>query len=124
MRSFPIEQLKKLLVDQGVLSSEDFDLAVKDSARMGQDVIDVLVARNFVTRDYFYTLLASFLGVPLANLRSQKIDETVLRILPEEIAHEKQVVLFGKSEDGRINVAMADPADLETINFLKQYLNV
>ncbi len=123
MSSFPTEQLKKLLLDQGVLSQEDFDLAVKDSLRMGQDVIDVLVARNFITRDYFYTLLANFLGVPLANIKAQIIDEATLRFLPEEIAHEKQVILFGRAEDGRFNVAMLDPANLETINFLKQYLN-
>ncbi len=48
MRSLPVEQLKKLLLDQSVLSAEDFDLAVKDSFRMGQDIIDVLVARNFI----------------------------------------------------------------------------
>lgn len=123
MRSLPIEQLKKLLIDQGVLNSDDFDLALKDALRMGQEVVDVLVARNFITRDYFYTLLASFWGVPRANFSVQAIDETTLRLLPEEVAHEKQAILFSKAEDGRLNVAMADPVDLEAINFLKQYLN-
>ncbi len=122
MRQPPPEQLKKILSEDGVVSAADFDAATADATRMGQDPIAALVARGVLTWDYFYTLLSKFYGVPRANLAAENIDETVLRLLPEELAHEKQTLVFGKTEDGRYAVAMGDPSDLETIEFLRQYL--
>ena len=59
---------------------------------------------------------------PLADLGKRTVDEQVLRSLSEEIARQRQVILFAREEDGSVDAAMLDPSDLETIEFLSQHL--
>ncbi|KKU37661.1 MAG: Type II secretion system protein E [Candidatus Azambacteria bacterium GW2011_GWB2_46_37] len=59
--------------------------------------------------------------MPLANLKERTPDPKNLALLPESLAKEKRVVVFEK-EPGLTRVAMEDPADLETIEYLKQKL--
>ncbi len=121
MRQIPPEQLEKILQRDGVVTPADFAAAVNDAARLGQDVVHVLIAHGIITWEYFYDLLAKFLGVPRANLGGIAINEELLRKLPEDVAREKHAIVFGESA-GAFLVAMADPSDLQTIDFLQQYL--
>lgn len=123
MRSFPVKQLKDLLVGDGVVTEATFDAAAKDAARLKQNIVGLLVARGLLTWDYFYNLLSRVYGVPLANLGGVAIDEQAMRLIPEDIAHQKRAIVFAKGEDGRFYVAMEDPSDLQIIDFLKKYLS-
>ncbi len=122
MRQLPSEQLKDLLISEGLVTEEDFDLASREALRLKQDSVSVLVAQGKITLDYFYALLAKFYGVSLANLSNRKLDEDILRLLPEDIAHDKRAIVFLKDERGSYYVALEDPSDLQILDFLKQYL--
>ncbi len=89
---------------------------------MGQSVADVLVSRNFIKPGYYNTVLAKFFGVEPANLSNQTIDEAALRLLNEDIARQKKAVIFKRDPDGALSVAMGDPTDLATIEFLTSRL--
>ena len=123
MKQFPAKQLKDILVGDGVVSEAVFDAATKDAARLKQNAVGLLVARGVVTWDYFYNLLSKFYGVSLANLSGVAIDEQSLRLIPEDVAHQKRAIIFARGEDGSFYVAMEDPGDLQAIDFLKKYLN-
>jgi type IV pilus assembly protein PilB len=58
------------------------------------------------------------LGVERVNLGVVKIDEEALRLLPEDVARQRRVIVFGREPDGRYKVAMEDPTDLQTIDFV------
>ncbi len=122
MRALPIKQLKDLLVKDGVVSSELFDAAAKDASRLKQDIVGLLVARGTLSRDYFYNLLAKFYGVERVGLSSYAIDEEAMRFLPEAVAQEKRSFVFARSADGSFYIAMEDPSDLQSLEFLKKYL--
>lgn len=123
MVQIPDDKLKEILVKDGVVSEKDFDVVAKDAKRMGQSVADVLISRNFVKIGYYNGLLARYFGVELANLSTQPIDESVLRLLSEDLARQKRLVAFAREEDGTLDVAMADPTDLATLEFLASRLN-
>jgi type IV pilus assembly protein PilB len=118
----PNEKLKELVVNEGLIKPEDFDQIVLESGRMGHSVADILISRGVITKDYFNELLASYFGVKKASLSPQSIDEKVLRLFPEKLSREKRAVVFKQEEDGSLAVAMEDPSDLETIEFLRRYL--
>ena len=119
----PTEKLKELLTKEGLIAEKDFNEIVAESARMGQDVADILVSRGIITKNYFNELLAGYFEIKKAILSSKNVDETVLHLLPQETAREKRVLAFKREPDGTIGVAMEDPSNLETIEFLKRYLN-
>jgi len=116
----PSEDLKALLLETSLLNAEDFNSALIEAERTNRDTADVLISRGFLTPEYLAQILSGYFKVPLAELGQKELDETVLGILPEDIARSKNAVVFGKTERG-IQTALLDPGDLETISFIEQY---
>jgi len=119
----PPLQIKKKLLEDGLITEEKFNSLLDEAQRKNQNLIDILVSEHIVDNNYIYNFLASYLGVELANLSQREINQEVLKSLPENLAREKQVILFDREEDGTLDVAMLNPADLETIEFLHQSFN-
>ncbi len=116
----PLDVLQSLILQTGLVSEQDFNNAVKEAQRTEKDVVDVLIARNYLTRDYYAELLAQYFKVPRAKLVGVKIPREILNLIPEEIARTRNAVVFEKS-DNTIKVALLDPANLETLEFLEKY---
>lgn len=117
MINLPPAKLGEMLVSAGILTESTFDAAVAESQRRRQNIVDILIAQNLITKDYFYALVAQTLGVERVNLGSIKIDEELLRLLPEDIAKRRRSILFGREGNAYL-VAMEDPTDLEAVDFL------
>ncbi len=122
MIHIPPEQLKKLLTRNNVVSAEQFDTAQAQAFRMGQGVGDILVGQGLITQDFLYNTAASYLGVDRANLRSVGVDIQILGLVDEKFAKERNAIPFSRDKDGTVNVAMADPIDLPTVEFLEKRL--
>jgi len=118
----PNDKLKELLVGDGVIEPEDFDLAAKDAERMGQAVADTLIARNIVTPNYLLDIIARYYEVERIELGNRTLDSAIIQLLPEDIARQRRAVVFGKREDGSIDVAMENPVDIESTDFLGKFL--
>ena len=123
MVQIPPEKLKAALVEQGLVNARQFDEALEEATRMNQDVADVLVARGIVNYDYLYNLYSAYLDVERANLDTVGINKDVLLKIDERFARERGVVAFSQDASGTINVAMQDPADLSTVEFLEKKLS-
>lgn len=122
MPQVPIKQLKEIMVKDGIVSEDAFDNAAVEAKRRGVSIDKILVGQNLITQNYFYDVLAGIYHVPRANLLIEKIDEDALRLLSEYLAKQKRVVVFRAAKDGGLDVAMEDPSDLETVEFLTKYL--
>lgn len=116
----PIETLKNLLIKSELLNEKDFDEAVKEAERTEKDVIDILIYKGFINRDYYAEILANYFKVPKIKLVGRKIPPEILNTLPEEIARLKGAVAFEKNNND-LSVAMLNPVDLETLEFLQKY---
>ncbi|HOK20756.1 MAG TPA: GspE/PulE family protein [Candidatus Paceibacterota bacterium] len=119
----PEDKLKEFLVDSGLVSPEAFQLAQEDAKRTGQEVIDILISRGFISEDYIYQFYSDYFKTPFIKLRGRLIKKAILSLLPEEIARLRRVAIFDKDEKGFVYLAMEDPGDLETINFVQKYVN-
>lgn len=122
MISLPDNQVKQMLVSAGILDEKTFDIVKTEAARKNQNPLDILISEGAFTRDTFYSLLAKELGVERIGLSNIEIDEKALLKIPEEIARQKKSIVFGFASDGAHLVAMEDPTDLETLDFLKRRL--
>ncbi len=118
----PVHKLKEMIVGENFISDSNFDILAEEAARLGHNVSDVLVSKNIVSPEYLADLLSSYFGVEKANLNLRIIDKNILQLLPEELARQKKTIVFAKEESGVFDVAMEDPSDLLTIEFLEQNL--
>jgi type IV pilus assembly protein PilB len=119
----PAEQLKQLLVTENLISPEQFDALLAESERKDQSILDVLASTKVVDQRYLNTLIAKVLGVGRADFGDMPIDNAVVKLIPESIARERQAVVFRREADGSYDVAMTNPSDLETLEFLTQQLH-
>jgi len=116
----PNDKLKELLIQSGLITEADFNKSLKESQRTSKEVADILISKGLITNDYYLQIIASYLAVPLVKLTGMALDNKILNLLPEEISRAKNAVIFQK--DNRfLHVAMLEPADLETIEYLEKY---
>jgi len=118
----PLDQLKKKLTDEGIITAEMFDMLVKNAEHKGQDILGLLLSENVITESYLNNYISSTLGVELSGVTNNGVDEELVKMLPEDIARKRQALVFKREENGSLGVAMANPNDLETIQFLGQRL--
>ncbi len=120
MLSIPEDKLKELIVNDGIVKADIFDAASQEAHRMGQSPADILIARNYITEKYFLDLLAKFFGVERVVLGGRALDEAVVQTVSEAVAREKRLIVFAKNSDGSFDIAMENPIDLETIEYMKR----
>ena len=118
------EKLNSILLKSGLISNDDFNLAQEESKRSGQTVSNVLISNQKITEDYLTELLGPYYGAPIINLKKESIDQATLELLPEVYAKAKNVILFGyDKEKGVIKLAMLDPFDYDTIEYIRAKFN-
>jgi len=117
------QQLKAFLLDAGLLTQIQFDEAKKKAEKTKQKVGDVLVSEGLISQEELIKLEAYILGIPFVNLEKEIVSPEVLKIIPEPIARSHNIVAFRK-KGVDLEVAMLDPEDLRTIEFIKKTTNL
>ncbi|MFA6095298.1 MAG: ATPase, T2SS/T4P/T4SS family [Candidatus Paceibacterota bacterium] len=112
-------QLKKFILDSGLVSKKDLGEAEQKAKSKSQTIGDVLVSDGKMTEDDLRKVQAYVLGIPFVDLRGQRIDFDVLSLIPEPIARNHNIVAFKKTPD-TLEVAMLDTDDLSAVDFVKK----
>ncbi|MEK7659021.1 MAG: GspE/PulE family protein [Patescibacteria group bacterium] len=113
------QRLKKFLLDAGLITEKDFSRASEISEKTGKKIGDVLVAEGLIEQEKLTKFKAYLLGIPFVNIGEEIIPPEVLNIIPEPIARAHNIIAFRK-RDNSVEVAMLDPEDLITIEFIKK----
>jgi len=117
------QQLKAFLLDAGLVTAEKFEEVQKKAKKTKQKLGDVLVSEGLIAQEEFIKLEAYILGIPFVSLEKENISPNILKIIPEAIARSSNIVAFRKSGN-KLEVAMLDPEDLRTIDFIKKTTNL
>lgn len=114
-----VTDLKKILVEGKILKQEDVEKLEKEATEKKQSLANYLVIRKIIVEEKLATLISNFLKVPLVDLTKLKIPQEILKIIPEPIARRHHVIAF-KKHDGELELAMTDPEDLQTLEFIRK----
>src|SRR3990167_8621341 len=112
-------QFKKFVLESGLVTRSDFELGVKEAEAKKQKIGDVLLSSGKISETDLKRMEAFVLGIPFISLTEQKIDFSVLSLVPEPIARNYNIVAYKKNEDS-LEVAMLDVDDLPVIDFIKK----
>lgn len=116
-------QLKAFLLDSNLITERQFDESLNKAKKNNKKVEDILISEGKISQEELIKLEAYILGIPFIDLEKEIIDPTVLKFIPEPIARSNNIVAFKKEEDN-LEVAMLDPEDLRTIEFIKKTSNL
>ena len=112
-------QLKAFILDSGLVAPGKMKKAEEESKQTGKSLQDILLARELLKEEELNSLQAYILGIPFVDLSKTNIDPKILRVIPEPIARKNNIVAFKKTGND-LEVAMLDPEDLPTIEFIKK----
>lgn len=112
-------ELKKFLVDAGLISAKEVEVLVKKAGGNSKELEELLVSGGHISEDDLRRAKAYVFGVPFVDLKHQRIDKSVLNLIPEPLARKHNIVAYNKTNDG-LEVAMLDPEDLAAIEFIKK----
>jgi len=117
------QQLKAFLFDAGLVTEKQFDSADKKAKKESKKIENVLVDNGIIKKEDLIRLKAYILGVPFVNLEKEIVPPDILKIIPEPIARSNNIVAFRKRGKD-LEVAMLDPEDIKTIEFIKKKSNL
>ncbi|MFC1629926.1 GspE/PulE family protein [Patescibacteria group bacterium] len=113
------QQFRAFLLDAGLVTEKQFDKVEAISKKTGKKVGDLLVSEGIITQEQLIKTEAYILGIPFVNLEKEKVAPNILKLIPEPIARSNNIVAFRK-KGKNLEVAMLDPEDLRTIEFIKK----
>ncbi len=112
------EKLGELLVEAGVLTTEQLEAAIVESRRLGKRLGTYLVEEGMVTPDDLATTLSLQLNVPFIDLMRHAVQPQALLLVPEEYARQRDLIPIDIVGDALV-VVMADPGNIQVLEDLK-----
>jgi type IV pilus assembly protein PilB len=112
-------ELKRFVVDGGIISKEDFEKISEEAKSTNQKISDLLLSSGKISEADLKRTEAFALGIPYVDLAGKKIDIAILSLIPEPIARNYNIIAFKKG-DSDLEVAMLDVDDLPVIDFIKK----
>ncbi len=113
------EQLKRFIIDAGLLSKADIASAEKVATEEKRTLADALVAHGHLTEDDLRRVESYVLGIPFVSLKDMKVEFEILTLIPEPVARAHNIIAYKRTNDV-LEVAMLDTADLPAIDFVKK----
>ncbi len=111
------------MLDANLIEEIQFDEALGKAERENKKIEDILVNEELIKQDDLIKIEAYILGIPYVALEEEIIAPEILKIIPEPIARTHNIVSFRKKGDN-LEVAMLDPEDMKTIEFLKKKIDL
>jgi len=111
-------KLGEVLVHQGLISEDMLSQALEEQKVDGERLGATLIRMGFVSEDELLQALSKYFGVRSVNLKTKQPNESVLKLLPGDIAAKYMVVpvaRFGR----KLTLAMLDPQDMTAIEDIK-----
>ncbi|MBI2639432.1 MAG: Flp pilus assembly complex ATPase component TadA [Candidatus Sungbacteria bacterium] len=112
-------QLKAFILDQGLIDKDVLSGAEHGAKREGKTLADVILEKKLLAEDKLLRLVAYIRGIPTVDLQNEVIDQNILTIIPEPVARKNSIVAYRLS-GGDLEVAMLDPDDIQTVDFIKK----
>lgn len=118
-------KLKEILEDSGLVTEKDFVSVKEEADRIGRSFVNILIGRGYIDENYLAELLKPYYSALIIDLKQVVISPEILELIPETYAKSKNVVLFEKDDEKKIaKVAMLEPDDYDTIEFLRAKLGM
>ncbi len=102
------KKIGECLIQAGLITEDDLQAALSEHRQTGERLGAVLVRMNLATEKQVTKALAWQLGFPYVSLSDDPPDQSVITLIPREVAEERGCVAL-KLEKNQLTVAMADP---------------
>jgi type IV pilus assembly protein PilB len=113
-----VKQLGDILLEGGHVTPEQLAGAVEEQRRLGRSLGRVLVDLGVLTEGQLVAALATQIGLRFVDLSDYPVDGSAVSRVPDMVCRRHNALPIGY-EDGRLLVAMADPANVFAVDDIR-----
>lgn len=110
--------LGQLLIKANLINESQINEALRIQRLEGKRLGSVLVKLGYISEESLITFLSRQYNAPPINLSEQRIDTTLLKLIPYETAKRYQLIPLSK-EGGALKIAISDPSNTLAIDDVK-----
>ncbi len=115
------KDIEDILFEKGKLTKDKVSMVKTEAVKTGKQAEEILLDRNFATLEDITQARASLLGMDFVDPTDKPIPTDVLSKIPEPVARRYTLVAFAFNKDtSTLSVAMADPLDLQVVEFIER----
>jgi len=111
------QKLITLLQEEGLVSAETIKVATERSAKENKPLLAMLTADGTIDNELLTHGIAQVSGVPYVNLTNTIVDQSILSLLPSDIAERFMAVPLAEVQN-RLAVAMIDANNVQAVDYL------
>lgn len=111
--------IEDVLHEKGLINDDQLSAIKFEHVNTGKSTQQIIKDRGYVSNEDFVRAFGEVYGVEYIDLAKLKLDVELLDLLPVAVEKRYQVIPF-KLEDDKLSVAMVDPLDLQTIEFIER----
>jgi type IV pilus assembly protein PilB len=118
-----VARLGELLVKSGKITPDQLEEALAAQQAEGGRVGTHLVGMGFIDDDDLVEFLSQRYGVPAINLGEVEVDESIISIIPAEVARKYTILPVSKA-GAKLTIAMVDPTNvfaMDDVKFMTGY---
>ncbi len=115
-------RLGALLIEQGLITDDQLQLALSEQKKLGRKIGATLVELGMIGQDNLLESLASQLGIPLIDLNNYDYSDDAAKLLPETVARRYRAIVLEDRADDYL-IGMADPADIYALDEIQDKLS-
>ena len=94
-------------------------MAREQATQRGRSLGRVVIEMGFVTECGLVAILAEQLGLEFVDLTEASVDASAVALVPETTARRHNCIPISFDEDGRLVLAMADPANVVAVDDIR-----
>jgi len=111
-------KLGQLLITSSLITEDQLKEAVSHQRKEGGRLGTNLVKLGYITEEKLVAFLSKQWGVPAINLSDYRIDPSVLKLIPGEVARKYFIIPVARV-GATLTIAMADPSNVFVIDDVK-----
>ena len=113
-----MKQLGDILLEGGLVSPTQLEAAYEEQQRVGRALGRVLIEQGVLTESQLVSALATQIGLRFVDLSDFAVDGSAVGRVPGPVCRRHSAMPIG-FEDGKLLVAMADPANVFAIDDIR-----
>lgn len=114
--------LGEILYKWGLIDKKSLAEALKTSKTNNQSLAQTLLEMELVKEDDIAKALAKQFGTKYIDLDSHPITQSTLKLIPQDVIQKHRVLPLSRS-NGKLQIVISDPSDLNTLDALRFRLN-
>jgi type IV pilus assembly protein PilB len=112
------KQLGDLLIEEGLLTPEQLEIARNEQEKLGRSLSRVLIDSGKVSESDVVATLARAVGMPYVDLGEYQIDSGAAALIADNLARHYVALPIGY-EDSKLIVAMSDPTNVFALDDIR-----